>query len=142
MTDMATGEFRVTLTPRQETPGQFRQSNIAKVFTGDLKATSQGEMLAAMGSVDGSGGYIAMERVQGTLVGRTGSFALQHSGRMERGVPTLVVTVVPDSGTGELSGLSGTMEIEAVQGTHIYRFSYSLGTAESLQKTAPGAAIQ
>ncbi len=133
MAQMATGEFRVTLTPRQETPGQFRQSNIAKVFTGDLKAAGQGEMLAAMGTVDGSGGYIAMERVQGTLAGRTGSFALQHSGRMERGIPTLTVAVVPDSGTDELSGLSGTMEIEAAQGTHIYRFSYSLGAAESLQ---------
>lgn len=135
MAEMATGEFRVTLTPRQETPGRFRQSNIAKVFTGDLQATSQGEMLAVMGGIEGSGGYIAMERVEGTLLGkngesRTGSFALQHSGRMERGVPTLTVAVVPDSGTGELGGLSGTMEIEAVQGTHIYRLDYSLSTAE------------
>jgi hypothetical protein len=79
-----------------------------------------------MGAADGSAGYVAIERVTGTLDGRNGSFVLQHNGILDRGTPSLTVTVVPDTGTGELTGLSGTMEIEAEQDTHIYRFTYTL----------------
>jgi hypothetical protein len=79
-----------------------------------------------MGSVKGSAGYVAMERVTGTLKGRTGSFVLQHSGTMTRGAPQLSVTVVPDSGTGQLTGLAGTMTIKINEGKHSYEFEYTL----------------
>ncbi len=97
-----------------------------KVFSGALDATSQGEMLSAGGLVPGSAGYVAIERVTGTLAGRSGSFILQHSGRMVRGVPSLEVSVVPDSGTGELMGLQGSMTIRIDAGQHYYTFHYHL----------------
>jgi hypothetical protein len=97
-----------------------------KQFHGDLEGTSKGQMLSTMGDVKGSAGYVAMERVRGTLHGRTGTFALQHGGTMTRGAPSLTITVVPDSGTGELVGLTGTMEIHIVEGKHSYDFSYAL----------------
>ena len=99
---------------------------IDKHFHGDLEATSQGEMLSAMGEIKGSAGYVAMERVRGVLHGRKGTFVLQHIGTMNRGVPTLSVTVVPDSGTGELAGLSGSMKIIIQQAKHSYEFEYTL----------------
>ncbi|MDN0074340.1 DUF3224 domain-containing protein [Crenobacter sp. SG2303] len=103
---------------------------IDKQFVGELEATSRGEMLSAGTAVQGSAGYVAIEKVTGTLQGRTGTFVLQHSGTMTRGAPQLVVTVVPDSGTGELTGLSGTMAINIADGKHHYAFAYSLpGTA-------------
>lgn len=123
------GTFTIVMTP-QETVGELRRMQIAKSFEGPLQATSEGEMLGAMGAVQGSAGYVAMERVAGTLEGRSGTFVLQHSGMLHRGAPSLTVTVVPDTGTGELTGLSGTMDIEAEGATHIYRFSYALGSAE------------
>ena len=100
--------------------------SIDKRFHGPLEATSVGEMLAAMTAVPGSAGYVALERVTGTLGGRAGSFVLQHSGTMTRGVPGLVVTVVPDSGTGDLAGLTGTLGIEVAGGQHHYTFEYDL----------------
>ena len=94
---------------------------------GDLEATSKGEMIAAQTEVKGSAGYVAMERVTGTLQGRKGSFVLQHSGTMNRGVPQLSVTVVPDSGTEELRGIAGTMDIIiAPGGKHSYEFTYTI----------------
>jgi hypothetical protein len=99
---------------------------IDKQFQGDLQASSVVEMLAAGTGVKGSAGYVALERVKGTLLGKTGSFVLQHSGTMTRGVAALSVSVVPDSGTGELKGIAGTMSIEIVDGKHSYQFDYSL----------------
>ena len=100
--------------------------SIDKIFHGTLEATSQGEFLSAMGSEKGSAGYVAMERVTGMLNGQPGSFALMHTGVMTRGTPELKVMVVPDSGTGELVGMSGTMKIDIVDGKHFYQLDYSL----------------
>jgi hypothetical protein len=97
-----------------------------KQFHGDLEATSKGQMLAVRTGVANSAGYVAMEQVTGTLLGRTGSFALQHSGTMNRGEQELLITVVPDSGTGELAGLMGTMMIIIEGGKHSYDFEYSI----------------
>ena len=102
---------------------------IAKQFHGDLEATSQGEMLTAGTAVAGSAGYVAMEKVAGTLHGRRGTFALQHSGTMARGAPQLTLTVVPDSGTGELAGLTGKLSITIADGKHSYEFEYDLPEA-------------
>jgi hypothetical protein len=102
---------------------------IDKRFHGDLEATSKGEMLATRTEVEGSAGYVAMERVTGTLHGKRGSFSLQHGGTMDRGVPRLSVTVVPDSGTGDLVGLAGRMVINIEGGKHSYDFEYTLPEA-------------
>ncbi|MGO9126639.1 MAG: DUF3224 domain-containing protein, partial [Terriglobales bacterium] len=99
---------------------------IDKQFHGDLEGTSKGEMLSAMTEVKGSAGYVAMERVTGALNGRSGTFFLQHSASMTRGVPQLSVTVVPDSGTGQLQGLTGKMDIIINAGKHSYDFEYTL----------------
>jgi hypothetical protein len=100
--------------------------SIDKKFSGDLEATSKGEMLTAMTEVKGSAGYVAIERVNGTLHGRSGTFVLQHSGTMTRGAPELSLTVVPDSGTGQLVGLAGKMTIKIEEGKHFYEFDYRL----------------
>ena len=102
--------------------------SLDKQFHGELEATSVGEMLTAMsGSVQGSGAYVAVERVTGTLHGRNGSFALHHTGVMNRGVPQLTIMVVPDSGTGELTGLTGKLNIRIEpDGKHFYDFEYEL----------------
>jgi len=124
----ATGTFDVKLKPLaayDTTEGAPGRMSIDKEFHGDLKATSKGEMLAAMTSVKGSAGYVALERVTGTLGGRRGTFVLQHSGTMTRGAPHLTLTVVPDSGTDQLVGLSGKMAINiAPDKTHSYDFEY------------------
>jgi hypothetical protein len=125
----ASGTFEVKLKPQADDsvgdPTVGRMS-IDKQFRGDLEATSKGQMLAVQSDVKGSAGYVAMERVIGTLGGRTGTFALQHTGTMNRGVPGLSVTVVPDSGTGELAGISGTMNIIIADGKHSYEFEYTI----------------
>jgi hypothetical protein len=100
--------------------------SIDKQFHGDLEATSKGQMLSAVTAVKGSAGYVAIERVSGTLHGRSGTFVLQHSGTMTRGAPQQSVTVVPDSGTGQLVGLAGKMTINITDGKHSYEFEYSL----------------
>jgi hypothetical protein len=100
--------------------------SIEKQFHGDLEASSKGEMLTAGTSVAGSAGYVAIERVTGTLHGRNGTFILQHTGTMTRGAPELTITVVPDSGTGELMGLAGKLMIEIADGTHSYNLAYTL----------------
>jgi hypothetical protein len=122
----ATGTFEVSLKPLGAPDAPVGALSIDKTFHGDLEATSLGQMLAVSSAVPGSAGYVAMERVNGTLGGRTGSFALQHSGTMNRGAPTLSVTVVPDSGTGELVGLSGAMTIDIQGGVHSYGFRYRI----------------
>jgi len=96
-----------------------------KTFHGELDATSTVRMLSAGTSVKGSAGYVAIERVDGKLRGRPGTFVLQHSGTMNRGQASLSVTVVPDSGTGELAGLSGAMSIDIVAGVHHYTFDFA-----------------
>jgi hypothetical protein len=100
-----------------------------KQFHGDLEGTSRGQMLTAMTDVKGSAGYVAVERVSGTLRGRAGTFALQHNGTMTRGAPSLTITVVPDSGTDELAGLSGRMTIILTDGKHSYELEYALDAA-------------
>ena len=85
-------------------------------------------MLSAMGSVQGSAGCVAIEVVKGKLHGKSGSFVLQHLGVMNRGEPSLTVTVVPDSGTGELVGISGKLAIRIADGKHDYDFEYSLAS--------------
>ena len=99
---------------------------IEKSFHGGLEAKSLGQMLSATTSVQGSAAYAAMERVEGALNGREGSFALHHIGVMNRGKPTLTVLVVPDSGTGSLAGLTGSMTIQVEGGKHFYQFEYTL----------------
>lgn len=100
--------------------------SIDKQISGKLAGTGKGEMLSAGTEVKGSAGYVAIEKVTGTLDGRQGSFILQHSGTMSRGVPQLSITVVPDSGTGELAGLIGKFQIAIKEGKHFYNFEYAL----------------
>ncbi len=125
----ASGTFEVKLAPAgndstPEGPNLGRLS-IDKVFTGDLAGVSKGEMITAAGiTVKESAAYSAVERVTGTLGGKKGSFALQHTGVMDRGKPSLNITVVPDSGTGELVGLTGKMDIIIEGKGHKYVFEY------------------
>ena len=131
VTNHASGTFDVKLTPQtsddKAADASLGRMTSDKQFHGDLEATSKGEMLSAMGSVKGSAGYVAIEKVTGTLRGRSGSFVLQHSGTMTRGAPQLVVTVVPDTGTGQLVGLAGKMSIiVAADGKHSYEFEYTI----------------
>lgn len=126
----ASGTFEVTMTP--EPPYDVNEAasigrvSIEKRFSGDLDATSSVQMIGARSEVKGSAGYVAIERVNGSLNGRAGSFVLQHSGTMTRGKGDLSVSVVPDSGTGELKSLSGRMTIEIIEGKHLYSFEYDL----------------
>ena len=133
MTVHASGTFDVKIVPLalgdSATDDVRGRMSINKQFHGDLEATSVGEMLTATTATRGSMAYAAIERVDGRLHGRAGSFVLQHTGIMNRGAPTLVVTVVPDSGTGELLGLSGTLTITIADGKHAYDLAYSLPDA-------------
>ncbi len=130
MMNRATGTFEVKLNPQKLADGAADSTlgrlSIDKQFHGDLEAVSTGEMLSAGTSVKGSAGYVAIERVSGTLQGRSGAFALQHSGTMTRGAAQLSVTVVPDSGTDQLAGLAGQMTINIVDGKHFYDFDYTI----------------
>ena len=130
VTTRATGIFDVKLAPLaayDTTPGStLARMSIDKQFHGDLDGTSKGEMLIAGTGTKGSAGYVAVERVTGTLRGRKGSFILQHNATMNRGAPELHILVVPDSGTDELTGLSGTMNMIIADGKHSYEFDYSL----------------
>ena len=129
MTQRASGTFEVKLTPQAPAPGE--ESSVGRMlldkqFSGELAGTSAGQMLAFRSELEGSAGYVALERVSGTLHGRQGSFVLQHSGSMDRGAPELSIRVVPDSGTGELAGLSGEMDLDQSGGGHAYTFRYTL----------------
>jgi Protein of unknown function (DUF3224) len=130
MTEHATGTFEVTLKPQplfhSEASPLLGRMTIDKQFHGDLTATSTGEMLSARTSVENSAGYVAIEMVSGTLHRRKGTFVLQHSSLMTRGEPKQSIIVVPDSGTDELVGLTGTMVIINEAGKHSYAFEYSL----------------
>jgi hypothetical protein len=130
MSTQASGRFEVKLSP-QGSPdlaegSSLGRMSIEKQFHGDLEGTSKGEMLTAGTDVKGSAGYVAIERVTGSLHGRSGSFVLQHTGTMNRGAPQLTITVVPDSGSGQLVGLSGSLGIKIIEGKHSYEFEYSL----------------
>jgi hypothetical protein len=128
MPTVAQGTFEVKLAPQAQgsEESKIARLTIDKKFRGDLEGTSAGLMLSAGAPAKGSAGYVAMEHVTGTLNGRPGSFALQHSGTMDRGTQQLTVSVVPGSGTGELAGLSGTMRIIiAPDRTHSYELEYS-----------------
>lgn len=127
----ATGTFEVKLLPLAADDsvdtGGFARLSLDKRFSGGLTGTSKGQMMASSIGGEGSGAYVALERVSGTLNGRTGSFVLQHNGTMNRGAQELRITVVPDSGTGELAGLTGTMRIIIEAGKHSYEFEYTIG---------------
>ncbi len=134
MTTLAKGSFEVTVAPLSEgarkgvwTPGRM---SIDKRFQGDLEGSSQGEMLTAMTEEQGSAGYTAIERVQGSLQGRKGSFILQHNALMTRGVPgPWTVLIVPDSGTEGLKGITGQMTITITGKEHSYALEYLLPAA-------------
>jgi hypothetical protein len=132
MTQHATGPFDVKVAPQQPDSDVARAANlprltIDKQFHGDLEAISKGEMLASNMGSEPSGGYVALERVTGTLKGKKGSFVLLHDTTMVRGVPNMNIYVVPDSGTDELKGLSGKMKIIiAPGGKHSYQFDYTI----------------
>jgi hypothetical protein len=129
VTSRASGTFGVKLNPQimgDSAEALLGRMSIDKQFHGDLEATSNGEMLTAGTRLNGSAGYVAIERVSGKLHGRSGTFILQHSGTMTRGAPQLVITVVPDSGTGELVGLAGKLVINIADGKHSYDFDYVL----------------
>ena len=125
----ATGTFSVKIGPLSQyntsQDAKLARMSIDKQFNGDLVGISQGEMLSAGTDTKGSAGYVAIERVTGTLNDRSGSFVLQHNATMTRGAPCLNIVVIPDSGTGELAGLSGTMHIAIDKGNHSYEFEYN-----------------
>jgi hypothetical protein len=125
---MGTFDVKIGTLPSHNTSedAKLARMSIDKQFRGDLVGTSQGEMLSAGTGAKGSAGYVAIERVTGKLNDRSGSFTLQHNATMTRGAPHLNIVVVPDSGTGELVGLSGTMHIIIDEGKHSYDFQYSL----------------
>lgn len=129
MPTVAKGTFEVKLAPLktyEETEGaNVGRMSIDKQFHGDLEALSKGEMLTGGSYATGSAGYVAIERVSGKLNGRVGTFILQHTGTMDHGKLSLSVTVVPGSGTGELVGLAGKMNIILEGGKHFYEFEHS-----------------
>ena len=135
MTERASGAFDVKMTPMAPDPATEESAvgrmTIEKKFHGDLDATSKGQMLAARTAIESSAGYVALELVWGTLGGRSGTFILQHVGTMTRGAQQLAVTVVPDSGTGELVGLVGSMKILMSEGKHSYEFDHALPGADA-----------
>ena len=128
MTNHATGTFEIKMTPQDDksTDKSLGRTTIEKEWHGDLEGTSAGQMLTGGDIAKGSAGYVAIEKVSGTVNGRQGTFMLQHSGTMDRGTPHLTISVVPDSGTGQLVGLSGTMNIIITDGKHSYTFDYTL----------------
>lgn len=130
MTTRASGSFEVKLTPQmfEGAPDHAKlgRLTIDRQFGGDLEGTGKGQMLSAGTDVKGSAGYVALEHVTGTLHGRSGTLVLQHTGTMTRGTPSLSITVVPDSGTDQLAGITGTMAIVIVDGKHSYEFDYML----------------
>ena len=127
---VAKGTFEVKVTPlaAEENVGDptIARLALAKKFSGDLTGSSKGQMLGIGTDVKDSGGYVAAERVTGTLEGRSGGFSLQHVGTMQAGKYEMIITVVPDSGSGELAGISGRMKIIIEGGRHAYEFEYFL----------------
>ena len=126
----ARGTFEVRLEPlegyNQDPEAKIGRMSIDKTFAGDLVATSRGEMLSGGSPSEGSAGYVAMERVTGSLQCLEGSFLLQHSGSMTPTSQGVTITVVPASGSGELEAIVGTMSIEIEEGRHSYELEYTL----------------
>lgn len=133
MSRVAKGSFQVRMTPAAEPDAAhgvaLGRLTLEKSFDGELVATSAGTMLTAMTPVQGSAVYVAIERVTGTLDGREGSFVMHHSGVMARGAQSLAIAIVPDSGTGQLAGIAGTMRIVIENKQHFYELEYALGAA-------------
>lgn len=135
MTHHASGPFDVKLAPQKPDNPQAEEAKLGRMsvdkeFHGDLEASSKGEMLSLMTDTPGSGVYVAIERITGKLKGRSGSFVLHHTGVMTRGEPELTVRVVPDSGAGELMGITGSMKIKIEGKKHFYEFDYMLPSAK------------
>jgi hypothetical protein len=130
MTRHAIGTFEVKMQPQGEGDvaegSSLGRMSLDKRYSGDLEAGGRGEMLAVRSDVPTSAAYVAIERVSGSLQGREGSFALVHKGVMTREAQRLVIEVVPDTGTGQLKGLTGTLGIRIEDGRHYYDFEYSL----------------
>lgn len=127
--DQANGTFTVTMEPQEETAhdgATFGRMSLAKTFEGGLSGSAEGEMLTVISGTPGSAAYVAAERFEGTLEGRLGSFAMTHRGVMAAGDQALVVEIVPDTGTGALTGISGSMSIDIRDGAHFYTLDYSL----------------
>jgi hypothetical protein len=122
---LAKGTFEVQMTPQQD-PGPVGRMTLAKQWSGDIAGTSAGVMIAFMTATKGSAGYTAIEKVEGTLAGKKGSFVLQHSSTMARGVPVQSIQVIPDSGTDDLTGLTGSLVIIVENKKHSYEFQYSI----------------
>ncbi len=127
----AVGPFEVKMVPQDDKNGDgLSRMLLDKQYHGDLEGTAKGQMLTGGVSANKSGIYIAMEKFAGTLQGRSGSFVLHHTGIMTRGTPDLTISVVPDSGTGELAGIAGKMTINIADGKHSYDFEYTLPAAQ------------
>jgi hypothetical protein len=128
----AKGTFEVKLSKLQPyniiAEAKLGRMSIDKEFSGDLQAVSKGEMLSAFSNTEGSVGYVAIEEVEGILQGKEGTFILQHNATMTRNKQELNIIVVPDSGTGELKGLIGRMQINIIDGKHFYDFDYNIST--------------
>src|SRR5947199_267895 len=133
MTNHATGTFEIKMTPQDDksTDKSLGRMTIEKEWHGDLEGTSAGQMLTGGEIAKGSAGYVAIEKVSGTVNGRQGTFMLQHSGTMTRGEGQLTITVVPDSGTDQLAGLTGRLSIRIEGGKHFYDFDYSLAAKQA-----------
>ncbi|MDE8346021.1 MAG: DUF3224 domain-containing protein [Acidocella sp.] len=126
MENETSGTFEVNLTLISKGDGDISSMLITKIFHGGLRGSSVGQMLAYRATVEGSAGYVAIERVTASLGGREGAFTLQHHGLLNRGAPSQTVVVIPDSATGALAGLTGIMTITVTPGRHDYRFQYTL----------------
>ncbi len=126
MSKQATGTFTTSFEPLTSDDEWLGHARVLKVFEGDLVGSGRAEMLSVGTTVPGSAGYVAIDLITGVLDGRQGTFVLQHSGLMARGEGSLTVTVVPDSGTGDLTGLTGTFEIVNDDGAHSYTFAYDV----------------
>ena len=122
------GTFEVSMEPEppflEQDGVTLNRNAVRKTFAGDMVGTSEAQMLAAFTGTPGSAGYVAIEHFTGSVDGKPGSFVLQHSGVMDKGDARLTVTIVPDSGAGELTGISGTMEIDNAEGQHSYVLDY------------------
>ncbi len=126
----ATGPFDVKLAPQPSDDPSLGRMSLDKHYHGDLDATGTGQMLTGGDFKTGSAAYVAMEKVTGTLKGRTGTFLMQHSGMLTRGAQQLAINIVPDSGTGQLTGIAGKMDVKITEGNHLYELEYTLPEAK------------
>lgn len=127
---IAKGTFEIAIKPQADDSFEVGRMTIDKAFSGDMTGRGLGQMLSVRTAVEGSAGYVAIERVTAALEGRSGEFYLQHSGTMNRGDASLALSVIPDSATGELEGLTGKMTIDIVDGQHFYEFTYSFSSSK------------